>query len=78
MDYPETPVRERFRKAFAEELALHPDKAPGPAALARRMGWRNTNDLPGRVTGLRRELLKEAGFVQKKDRNHLGGRWVKP
>jgi len=51
----------RFRAAFAKVLAADPDHAPGPTALAREMGWSN-RQLNGRVTGLRRALLREAGF----------------
>jgi hypothetical protein len=70
--YKETGVRKRFREAFAAELVENPNVAPGPAALARRMGWKNRN-LNGATTTLRRQLLREAGFGF----NERFNRWVK-
>ena len=71
-----TDVQEKFKRAFAAELELYPGTAPGPKALALRMGWNNTRNLPGRVSGLRITLLEEAGFVKTYSR-WGAGRWVK-
>lgn len=56
--------RERFVAAFNTLLEKNPRQAPGPTAINRLMGGRTSsmNKLPGRLSGLRREMLKEAGF----------------
>lgn len=63
----------RFREAFRAELEANPDKAPGPAALARRLGLSNTRNLNGPMSALRRELLTAAGFRKNPHTN----RWEK-
>jgi hypothetical protein len=68
--YKETGVRQRFRDAFAAELREHPDRAPGPRALANRMGWKSRN-LNGSTTTLRRKLLRDAGFYY----DEMTNRW---
>ena len=68
--------RERVEKAFLEELAENPDKAPGVKAIAVRMGLSNTRNLNGRITKERIRLLEEHGFV-KSHWSDNGGRWFR-
>jgi hypothetical protein len=51
----------KFRAAFAALLEADPATPPGPAPLARAMGWTN-RQLPGRLSKLRRRMLRDAGF----------------
>lgn len=63
----------RMREAFTAELKANPDRPPGPAGLARRMGLSNTRNLNGRLSSLRTQLLRDNGFRKDEYRN----RWVK-
>jgi hypothetical protein len=63
----------KFREAFAALLAADPTRPPGPKPLADAMGW-GTRQLPGRLSKLRRRMLREAGFAQS-DRD---SRWHSP
>lgn len=65
---------QRFYEAFMAELEERPNRAPGPAGIARRMGLSNTRNLNGRLTGHRRQLLEYHGFVK----DPLTQRWNKP
>lgn len=65
--------KDRFRKAFREELEANPDKAPGPTALRKRLGLRPHANLNGRLSRLRISLLREAGFKK----SPFSERWYK-
>lgn len=64
----------RFRWAFYECLRLRPDKAPTPTDINRlRDRPPPLNQLAGRESVLRRELLEANGFTQ----SGKWGRWTK-
>jgi hypothetical protein len=62
----------KFRAAFIAELEDDPNRPPRPATLCRAMGW-NSRQLPGRLSKLRRKMLRDAGFVQ----SDWDSRWSK-
>jgi hypothetical protein len=71
----------RFREAFAAVLARDPDTPPGPTAINMELRKHESdtyhtplNVLNGRMSALRTQLLKEAGFVQ----TEKWARWHKP
>lgn len=68
----------RFTDAFYTVLRRNPNQAPGPTAINRELGKEVTartplNVLNGRMSALRKKLLKENGFVQ----DEKWGRWMK-
>lgn len=72
--------RERFEAAFYAVLSKSPDRPPGPTSINRELGKADNpryrspmNVLNGRMSVLRRQLLKDNGFVQ----DHSGARWRK-
>jgi hypothetical protein len=62
-----------FRAAFVAELEDDPDRPPRPATLARAVGHSGPQ-LTGRLSRLRRQMLRDAGFVQP---GGAGARWRK-
>jgi hypothetical protein len=65
--------RLRFQRAWDHLISMPDHQPPGPAALAREMGFLGLN---GRLVALRTEALLAAGFV----RPGVGGieRWHRP
>ena len=80
----------RFIEAFNEVLAQDPNTPPGPTAINRLLNEKYDrkrertpdNTLNGRMSTLRRRLLREAGFKQEIHINEYGGksygRWHRP
>lgn len=80
----------RFIEAFNEVLTQDPNTPPGPTAINRLLNEKYDrkrkrtpdNTLNGRMSGVRRRLLREAGFVQHESVNEYGGvsygRWYRP
>jgi len=52
---------------------LSKGRVPGPAELARLMGWANTRNINGRATRIRTEELVRHGYVK----DWATDRWVK-
>ena len=73
MPWVKVPEADRFIGAFYLELDAHPDVPPGPTALARRLGLKNTQNINGRCAKIRTELLRANGFRRDDYRN----RWYK-
>jgi hypothetical protein len=68
--------RERFIAAF--EAILARGETPTPGRLNREQGFNARRQIPGRLSGLRRELLLAAGFVQGPSTGGSLGRWKRP
>ena len=64
---------EAFEYAFERVLARDPSTAPGPSLINRELGRSGGNQLNGRNTKLRIQLLENHGFVKDSET----GRWVK-
>lgn len=63
--------RDRFVTAF--KVLIDRGEFPSPGALNREQGHHTRRSIPGRLTGLRMELLTEAGYHFDKVKR----RWVK-
>ena len=71
--------RTRFEAAFNALLEENPHRAPGPTEINKRMGRKSSmNKLPGRLSTLRIEMLRDAGFIRQ-NYGYWGQnwRWVK-
>lgn len=67
--------RDRFVAAFNAILAR--DEKPTPGALNREQGFDVRRAIPGRLTGLRIEMLLAAGYKLDDPVKGVGARYVK-